>query len=397
MTQPDYVVTLEGKIRLKIPNPAKYLRRDGVYEPSWAPVFYNPKQVLNRDISVLALSISSDGAEPPIRVIDPLAGTGVRALRYVKEVDKVEVAYVNDISEESYRIILENVKINDLKNRVKVFRTDANALMYMLKSLGKTFFFVDIDPYGSPAPFIDAGLWVVRNRGVLGVTATDTAPLSGTKWRAGSRRYDARIRRFDVPHYLGLRILLGYIARRAACRDRHIDPLITFVDGHYYRALMRVTRGASEADTMLEENIGYLLYCSKCGNREISSDGCERACPICGGTMTPLGPLWTGKLVNKDFLRVMKERLNEQFTYLQTHDKIEKLVDQLLIEGEMILKHSIATAAKYLRINMPKTADVINCLNNLGYRAVKSYYCGHCVSTDAPWKDFLECVKRNAS
>ncbi len=397
MTLPDYVETLEGKVRLKIPNPAKYLRKDGVYEPSWAPIFYNPKQVLNRDISVIALSISCEGVEPPIRVIDPLSGTGVRALRYVKEVEGVEVAYANDINEESYRIIRENVKLNKLMNQVRVFRTDANALMYMMKSLGKTFFFVDIDPYGSPAPFIDAGLWVVRNSGLLGVTATDTAPLSGTKWRAGSRRYDTHIRRFDIPHYLGLRVLLGYIARRAACRDRYIDPLITFVDGHYYRIIMRVRRGASEADMMLEKNIGYLQYCSKCGNREVSNDGCKRKCPICGSIMTPLGPMWIGKLVNKDFLRAMKARLNGQFTYLQTRDRIEKLIDQLLIEGDAVLTYNIATAAKYLHVNMPKTADIIDCLSGLGYYAVKSYYCGHCVSTNASWEAFLECVKCRAS
>ena len=49
------------------------------------------------------------------------------------------------------------------------------------------FGFVDLDPFGTPAPFIDAA---IRSSGkYLGVTATDTAPLCGAHLKAGIRRY----------------------------------------------------------------------------------------------------------------------------------------------------------------------------------------------------------------
>ena len=85
----DYIVINEGKARLKVPNPRKYVRPDGVYEPSWAPVFYNPRQVFNRDISTLALKVLVKTFPHPVKVLDALAGTGVRAIRYALEVPEV--------------------------------------------------------------------------------------------------------------------------------------------------------------------------------------------------------------------------------------------------------------------------------------------------------------------
>ena len=38
---------------------------------------------------------------------------------------------------------------------------------------------VDLDPYGSPVPFLDAALQSVRDGGMLMVTCTDLAVLSG--------------------------------------------------------------------------------------------------------------------------------------------------------------------------------------------------------------------------
>ncbi|MEM4427427.1 MAG: 50S ribosomal protein L11 methyltransferase, partial [Zestosphaera sp.] len=191
----DYVVIEEGKARIKVPNPLKYLRPDMVYEPAWAPVFYNPAQTLNRDVSVLVLSalLRTQDFERPVRVADPFSGTGVRAVRYAVEVPGVDEVYANDLDPKAFELIKENVRMNKVQDRVRVFRGDANAILYMLKSLGYSFVFVDIDPYGTPAPYVDAGVWTTRNSGVLAITATDTAPLSGSRHLAGSRRYDVKL------------------------------------------------------------------------------------------------------------------------------------------------------------------------------------------------------------
>ena len=53
-------VVKEGLAEVEVPDPQAYAR-EGYFDPSWAPVFYNPRMVFNRDIAVLALQCSLTG------------------------------------------------------------------------------------------------------------------------------------------------------------------------------------------------------------------------------------------------------------------------------------------------------------------------------------------------
>ncbi len=388
----DYVMIKEGLARLKVPNPNRFRRPDGVYEPSWAPVFYNPRQVLNRDLSVVLLG-SLEGVKD-YAVLDALSGTGVRALRYVLECG-VDESIANDIDPRAYRLIVENIILNKVEGRVKAFRMDANALMYMFKSYGRVFDFIDIDPFGSPAPYVRASLWAVRSGGIVGYTATDTAPLYGVKWLAGSRKYDVRLVRSDVPQEVGVRVLLGYLARRAAELEREVNPLLSFVSGHYVRVFVKVVRGALRASKIIEECVGYILYCQNCFYREVVKDlvSEELRCPKCGSGLVPLGPLWICRLCDGELLaRVRGELLSGKYDYLESREALERLVDSLIIENDLPNLYNVVSPAKVCRVNIPSTKSVINCLRSMGYEAVKSYISGQYVRTNASWDDFIKCV-----
>ena len=71
------------------------------------PVFYNPVMKFNRDTSVLLLKCF----ERKFSICDPLAGTGIRGIRFLLELKNVEVD-MNDISEESVKLIKKNLKLN---------------------------------------------------------------------------------------------------------------------------------------------------------------------------------------------------------------------------------------------------------------------------------------------
>jgi len=391
----DYVIVEEGKARIKVPNPLKYLRPDRVYEPAWAPVFYNPAQTLNRDSSVLVLSalLNTQKFEKPVRVADPFSGTGVRAVRYAIEVPDVDEVYANDLDPKAFKLIQENVYMNKVQDRVRVFRSDANAILYMLKSLGYSFVFVDVDPYGSPAPYVDASVWALRNNGVLAVTATDVAPLSGSKYLAGSRRYDVKLLPNDTGVEVGLRVLLGYIARRGATHDRAITPLLSFYSGHYYRVFVKVSRGATKASEILSNRVRYLLTCSKCGFRTFTSKMIEETCSFCGSPLKLIGPLWGGELSNDSFLKILKNMLSE-FSYLQTHNKLTKLIELLEDEVTDLPAYNLITLAKFLKTNMPPVKEVVECLRKAGFKASRTHLAPQYIRTDANQEVLLKCVSR---
>ncbi|MEM2005644.1 MAG: tRNA (guanine(10)-N(2))-dimethyltransferase [Zestosphaera sp.] len=390
----DFVIIDEGRAKVKIPNPLKYLRPDRVFEPAWAPVFYNPAQVLNRDISVMVLKtlLRTRSFEKPVRVADPFSGTGVRTVRYGVEVPEVDEIYANDIDPNAFKLTLENIRMNGLEGRARAMKGDANAILYLLRSLGISFVLVDVDPYGSPAPYVDAGIWSTRSEGVLAITATDVAPLSGAKHVAGSRRYDARILPSDVGADVGLRVLLAFVARRAAVRDRAALPLFSLHSGHYYRVFVKVLRGASKAAEVLSANVGYLLMCERCGFREFVPEPAEGECVYCGGRLKALGPLWRGGLVDVQFLNELRRGLNE-FSYLQTVDRLSNLLE--VIGGELthLPMYNLVALARLYKVNTPPVQRVIDCLTGGGFNASRTHLSPQCIRTDAPHDMLVECLR----
>ena len=118
---------------------------------------------------------------------------------------------------------------------------------------------IDIDPYGSPAPFIDSAMQSMARSGVMEVSATDTAALTGSSKTALMRRYGARVRTDCLAHDSGMRVMLSYISRIAARHDRAIEPLLSVWDSHHLRVSFRVVKSVSSANE-LEERIGWRVF-----------------------------------------------------------------------------------------------------------------------------------------
>ena len=392
----NLVVISEGRVKLKVPDPSKYLRLNGVYEPAWAPVFYNPQMTMNRDLSVIALVTifkSTSLTSSPV-VLDALAGTGVRAIRYCVEVPATSLCLANDVDPRAVKLIEENSVLNNVQDRVKVFHEDANILMYRLKKERQKVDFIDVDPFGSPAPYVRASLWCVRRGGVVAYTATDTAPLSGSRWRAGSRKYDVSIIKTDIGHEVGLRVLIGYIARRAAEIDRYVAPLLSYFDRYYYRVFVRVAKGAGKANNMIRQDIGYLKYCPNCGYRSLIREIDNLTCPNCGGRLHLIGPMWVSSLADNVFVSDMLSNLeSRQYHYLQTARNARKLLQVLLHEVDLPLVYNIVKLSQMLKVDMPKRDDLIKCLRELGYKAVKTHLHGGLIRTNAGVKDITYCLR----
>ncbi len=220
------MIIAEGKARI-------YVERVNEKGPGKVEgVFYNREMVFNRDSTIFLLhNIHVRNA------LDALAATGIRGIRMILE-EGVETV-INDRDPRAYELIKKNVELNGIQARVE--NRDANSLM-----AEERFDYVDIDPFGSPVEFIDIAL---RSGRIIGVSATDTATLSGSNSRI-ERRYLAKVSTRGN-HEVGIRVLLGYVARMAVRFDLGIKPIFSFWRKHAYRVYFRVVRGSGAAKRTL--------------------------------------------------------------------------------------------------------------------------------------------------
>jgi len=239
---------------------------DGQLSISSASVFYNPEMELNRDLSVASIAAFSQIMSSrrhlemsEITYVDALSASGIRGLRIAKEVG-LNVT-LNDWSEEAYTLIKENAAINDLTDKVRICLGNANALLHK-----ERYNIVDIDPFGSPTTYLDAASSSVIN--MLAVTATDTAPLCGAHLNSGIRKYSAVPLNVEYHSEMGLRIMLGMIARDLARHEKAMHPMFCHATRHYVRAYLEVKKGANKTDKCLKD-LGFIAHCTKCTARSV--------------------------------------------------------------------------------------------------------------------------------
>jgi len=108
--------------------------------------------------------------------------------------------------------LFSDVKNNKTKNKnfnekISVYNEDAN--LFFLNSTG--FDYIDIDPFGTSNPYLDSAIKRISRNGILAVTNTDTAALSGTFPKTCMRKYWAMPKRDYMMHETGLRILIRKI------------------------------------------------------------------------------------------------------------------------------------------------------------------------------------------
>jgi len=135
--------------------------------PWSAPVFYNPNASMTRDISLGVVGVL--GSHP--NMLDVMCGIGARGLRIAVESDASEVV-INDVNPDALELAYRSVEANGVVGKVDVQSVGANALCAAY-DYREGFDYVDLDPFGSAAPFVATALLAVKRGGVLGVCSTD--------------------------------------------------------------------------------------------------------------------------------------------------------------------------------------------------------------------------------
>ena len=137
----------------------------------------------------------------------------------------------------------DNFILNNLdESQYNMTLEDANLLLLNEKK-NVTFDIIDLDPYGSVVPFIDAAVESIRDGGLLCVTCTDTKVTCGPDiskcyYYYGTTR--AKVHHFNEN---ALRIVLSTINSAANRHCKFIEPIVSFQTDFYLRVFVIVKRG----------------------------------------------------------------------------------------------------------------------------------------------------------
>lgn len=306
-----------------------------------APAFYNKAAIMQRNTCLALLQATG---KKNLRAIELLAGTGVRSARILREIPKniIKEIDVNDVNPKAVKYIKKNVK----DNRATIHNKKADEIL----SQEKAYDYIDIDPFGSPNPFLDGACKRLRRGGILAVTATDTAALTGNAIRACIRKYFARPLYSEYKHEAGMRILMRKAQLIGAQYDVALEPIYCHSTRHYMRAYF--VHSGSDVKNILSKHL-YLHHCFRCLERKTSHSSVGETC--CGAIMSVAGPLWTGKMWDEKIAQKAakhSEKMDKETFKLATTIAEESKINT-------VSYYSIPKLASVLKTNPPRTEDLL--------------------------------------
>lgn len=306
------------------------------------PVFYNPLMKLNRDISVLLIK----SLERKLQIADPLAGSGVRGIRFMLEA-KIKDVVFNDASKEAVKLIKKNLKLNKLK--AEVHNKDAN--LFLLESKG--FDYIDIDPFGSPVNFLDCAVKRIARKGILAVTATDTAALSGTCPKACIRKYWAVPKRDEAMHERGLRILIRRVQLSGASHSKALTPILSYSKDHYMRAFFMCEKSKEKCDIIMKNAFDIWN-----------------------------GQLWDEKIVKKMIEICDDEQVKKFLTIIYEESKINSL-----------FFYNIHKICKKEKVEVPSFSELFEKIRKKGFKCSRTHFDSAGIRSDINYDELVRLIK----
>jgi tRNA (guanine26-N2/guanine27-N2)-dimethyltransferase len=394
---------------------------------------------------------------PTFTVLDALSATGLRALRYAIEIPFTTSVTANDLLPAATKTIKLNVEHNKLEEKIKA--VIGNAVTHMYNLLGekckddkgrtvqsRKYDVIDLDPYGTAVPFLDAAVQSVRDDGgLLCVTCTDAGvwASNGYPEKAYSLYGGVPIKGMHS-HEGGLRLILHSIASTAARYGLAIEPLLSLSIDFYARVFVRIHKSPADVKFLAGKTMVVYNCDTGCGAwttqmvaknklaqnksgkgyfwKHVFEQAPSRSenCVHCGMKTHMAGPMYAGPLHSPEFIKKILDGLPSvsKDTY-QTTERIEGMLSMALEESLPPLeenpdsptltsktkRYDPAAIDLYPFFFIPSVlAKVVHCitphenalrgaLRHLGYRVTRSHTKPGSIKTDAPWEVIWEVMR----
>jgi tRNA (guanine26-N2/guanine27-N2)-dimethyltransferase len=343
--------------------------------------FYRPLSQVARDLGVLSAAIYRCDTSH-LRVLDAMSGCGVRSLRYWLE-SRADWVWANEGNPELSSVLHQNLEEAIASGCCQVTHLDANRVFFECYNHKDYYDFVDVDCFGSPAPYLNTSLWATKIGGLLYLTSTDGRTATGHAPQSSLSTYGAYARNHPAAHEQGLRLLIGSVQQQAAAKGLGVEPIFSLQVGQTYRVMLRLI--ATQALTA--ENYGFLGYCHHCGDYQtVAWRKLGRvACPHDSHPLTLSGPMWLGVLHEQLYLRRM-ELLAKEWNWL----KRVQLLQTMQAEADLPpYFYTLSEIGHRGRMDIPKRSHLIQALQAQGYRASPTHINAQAIKTDA---SLLTCI-----
>ncbi|MBI2079349.1 tRNA (guanine(10)-N(2))-dimethyltransferase [Candidatus Micrarchaeota archaeon] len=338
-------------------------------------IFYNTEMRFCRSISSLCVGALAE----KLNILDGFCASGIRGIRYAKENSNVTIVTSLDYSKKAINQAKKNAKKNKIE-KANFVCEDFNK--YLINGENE-FNFIEIDPFGTPVPYLYSVFYSMQNKKefYISLTATDTAVLCGHESKACLKNYHSKNLNNEFTHENGLRILIKRILETTGEFNFGIEPLFSLSDRHYLKVILKCEKTAVKADECWKK-IGFTSFCSSCGWRK-SGKRIINYCEKCKRQTDYGGPLWLGELQNKKIIGKMI-KLNSKRDYADKKE-LEKTLN--LIKNEIGFHpyyydvHQLARRQGWKEL--PKIDELIEKVGKKGIKAVRTHFSPIAIKTDA--------------
>lgn len=397
-------------------------------------VFYNHIQQFNRDLSVMVIKswynkygrhlnkkrdADDEDKRNFINILEALSATGLRSIRYGKEIENVNKVVANDLLLDAVKCINENIEYNKLTDKVK--SNCGDAIKYM-SSTNQKFHVVDLDPYGTAAPFIDSAIQCIKDEGIMLVTCTDAGVLAGSGYPEkcfslyGGNNFGNTFIGSELNHEVGIRLILQNIATTAAKYKKTIEPLLSLSIDYYFRVIVKVKTSAIEVKK-LSSNTMLTYHCIGCGDKHnqylgrrvqneqdvnkvkyqtpklVAFQGDE--CQYCGSNYNIAGPMFGGNIHNREFIdQVLEINENSDKNVYKTTERIKGMLTLAKNELDVPFYFNLNQVSSFFKSPPISINEFSKALTNLGYKVSLTHAKKNCIKTDAPWEVVLNINKQ---
>lgn len=392
--------------------------------------------------------------QPSFRILDALSATGLRALRYAREIPMATTVTANDLSSSATASIKLNAEHNKLSDKINP--TTSDAIVHMHRAAAPAtggpmhYHVIDLDPYGTSAPFLDAAVRAIVDGGLLCVTCTDAGVFASLGYLEKTySQYGGLPLKGPHAHEGGLRLILHAIATSAARYGFAIEPLLSLSIDFYARVFVRIHHSPAEVKFLASKTMVVYSCDAGCGSWSVQHFARTREkkakngdtfysftqalappanthCEHCGFKTHQAGPMWGGPLHNPHFIQhildmlptldesiygtiprikgmlsvALNENLGDHLSSSTAEPGFQRDVSARPIpptNPAIRTQHPFffhpSTLSRVLHCVSPSDAAIRGALIGLGYRTTRSHAKAGSICTDAPWSVIWEVMR----